>query len=286
MKQFLIKENYGMSLFENNIDLYEYIRKREKDRSWEHIREHRTGKAWSGNVTYEQAMNNLQYGNKDVTLRFIEGLRNLGHEVDVNTGIFMNTEGFAYDMGAVVSGEPECCVDMKAPEPKKSLTILMDYTAPCYVKGKTLELRGLAMANLLYTLVQKGYIINLMMCEVDILDYTGKLETGDNVRKHMMCIKVPTDTLSAGTIGFYTSLEFFRVIMILTETMCLDTDRPGDAKGSEYIEDYCLDKDTWLIPNCYMDKRGKNLNTIEEANEYVKTLFREYCEKHNLKEEI
>ena len=287
MKQVLIKKGYGMSLFENNIDLYEYIRKREKDRDWSHIRRFRNSKEeWSGNVTYEQSMNNLQFGNKDVTLKFIEGLRNLGHEVDVNTGIFMNTEGFAYDMGAVVSGEPECCVDMKAPESKKSLTILMDYTAPCFVDGDILQRRGLAVANLLYTLIEKGYVINLMMCEVDKLSYTGTMHTGDKVEKHMMCIKVPTDTLSAGTIGFYTSLEFFRIIMILVETMCLDTDNPGDACGSEEEEDYCLDKDVWLIPNCYMDTRGRELKTQEQANEYVKTLFREYCEKHNLKEEI
>jgi len=141
MRQMLIRNGYGATFFDNNVDFYEYIKKREPEKKWHHIKRRGRGDSWAGGVTYEETMNELLFGNKDITYKFLEGLKNLGQERETNTGIFMNTEGFAYDMGAVVSGEPECCVDMKAPESKKSLTILMDYVAPAFVDSKTLVMR-------------------------------------------------------------------------------------------------------------------------------------------------
>lgn len=285
MKQVLIRENYGATFFDNNIDFYEFIRKREKEHSWHHIREHGNGDSWAGGVTYEDTMNELLYGNKEITHKFLEGLKNVGHERETNTGIFMNTEGFAYDMGAVVSGEPECCVDMKAPESKKSLTILMDYTAPAYVDSDNLVRRGLAVANLIYTLIEKGYIIDLNVCACCNLEYQGRMLDGTKVRKHLMSINVPTDTLSLGTIGFYTSVEFFRVLYILSEEMLLDAESAcGRSTGTEDMEDYMLQDNVLVIPNCYMDSRGKGLYTQKDADEYVKLLFKEYCDKHHLEE--
>lgn len=285
MKQVLIRENYGATFFDNNIDFYEFIRKREKEQSWYHIREHGNGDSWAGGVTYEDTMNELLYGNKEITHKFLEGLKKVGHERETNTGIFMNTEGFAYDMGAVVSGEPECCVDMKAPESKKSLTILMDYTAPAYVNSDNLVRRGLAVANLIYTLIEKGYIIDLNVCACVNLRYQGRMLDGTKVRKHLMSINIPTDTLSLGTIGFYTSVEFFRVLYILSEEMLLDSGSAcGRSTGTEEMEDYMLQDNVFVIPNCYMDSRGKGLYTQKDADEYVKLLFKEYCDKHHLEE--
>lgn len=287
MRQFLIREGYGASFFDNNIDFYEFIRDMEKKKSWQHIKEHGKGDSWVGGVTYEDTMTELLYGNKEITHKFLEGLRNIGQETETNTGIFMNTEGFAYDMGAVVSGEPECCVDMKAPEPNKSLTILMDYTAPFYVDSDNLVRRGLGVANLIYTLIEKGYIINLNVCACCDLRYTGRMFSGEEVDKHLLSINVPVETLSLGTIGFYTSVEFFRMLYILAEGMLLDADEEcGQSRGTEDREDYSIAKNVLLIPNTYMDHRGERLRTQHEANEYVKTLFREYCESHNLTEEI
>ena len=285
MKQVLIREGYGASFFENNIDFYEFIRSMEKKKTWQKIERHRARSEWAGNKTYEETMTELLYGNKEITHQFLEGLKNLGHEAEINTGISMNTEGFAYDMGAVVSGEPECCVDMKTPESKKSLTILMDYTAAGRIDEKILVRRGLGVANLIYTLIEKGYIINLNICSCSNLSYTGTLFSGDKVRKHLLSIGVPVDTLSLGTVGFYTSVEFFRILDILAEAMLLDADTHcGESQGTRNIEDYSLAEDVFLIPSCYLDIRGEKLRTQEQANEYAKTLFREYCEKHNLEE--
>ena len=287
MKQILIKEGYGASFFDNNIDFYDFIRSMEKKKNWRKIEKHKTRNEWAGNKTYEETMTELLYGNKEITHQFLEGLKNIGHETETNTSISMNTEGFAYDMGAVVSGEPECCVDMKAPEVKKSLTILMDYTAAGRIDADVLIKRGLGIANLIYTLIEKGYVINLNICSCINLHYTGTLFSGDKVNKHLLSIGVPVDTLSLGTIGFYTSLEFFRILDILAEGMLLDADiYCGRSQGTRNKEDYMLAKDVFLIPSVYLDTRGEKIRTQQQANEYAKTLFREYCEENNLIEEI
>lgn len=288
MRQIIFRENFGGSFFDNNVDLYEYIKSKENLKTWEHIETYRnTKKSWSGNVTYGQAMTNLQFGNKDITPQFIEGLRNLGHDTETSTGIFMNTEGFAYDMGAVVSGEPECCVDMKALEPKKTLKIVLDWTASAGVEGRNIINRGIALVNLIYTLMSKGYIIDFHLCRVAELNFTGTIN-GEDVDKHLVSIRVPTETLTIGTLGFYCSLEFFRIIMILAESMMVDAPyHPGDLHGTMCMGDYMLDKDIMFISSFYMDENAeKRCSSLEGATEYITGIFNKYCQEHNLKEEF
>lgn len=287
MRQFLIESGYGATIFENNIDIYNYIRKMENEKTWSHLEEYRNrGNNWAGNVTYGQAMQNLLYGNKDITPQFIEGLKNLGHDIYSNTGVFMNTEGFAYDMGAVVSGEPECCVDMKAPELKKNIKIVLDYTANGGVDGRIIINRGIALVNLIYTLISKGYIIDFNLCRVSLWnDEKGHIGS-ETINKHFISIKVPTETLTVGTLGFYCSLEFFRVIMILAESMMLDLpNAPGHCCGTEDKKDYMLEDNVFLIPSFYLDGKARTkCNTEEGAKEYIIGLFNEYCKQHNLEE--
>lgn len=283
MKQVRFTDRYAGSFFENNIDLYNYIRKREKEGTWEGIARNTEAQDWAGGVTYEEAMNNLLYGNKDTTAKFIDGLKDINQEEGVYSNIFLDTEGFAYEIGSVVAGNPECCLNWGALETKKSITISMDYTAPGYVNEKCLRYRNIALVNLLYTLKMKGYIINLKMCEVDNLSYTGTV-LNKPVDKHMISVNVPLETFSVGTIAFYCSTEYFRIIMLLVETMCVNRNGMlGRAQGSTNEKDYLIeDKNTWLIPSAYMDKRVQELKSQQEADEYVKKLFDEYCASHNL----
>lgn len=286
MQQLFFRDRFGASFFENNVDLYEYIRKREKEYNWEHLNRYKNRREdWAGNVTYEEAMNNLLYGNKDITPQFVEGLKNLGHDIEMNTGVFMNIEGFAYDMGAVVSGEPECCVDMKAPELKKNIKIVLDWTAPCGVKGDIIINRGIAIVNLIYTLMTKGYIVDFHLCRVSDLRFTGYIN-GEPVDEHFISIKVPTETLTIGTLGFYCSLEFFRIIMILSESMMLNSPyNAGELSGIENREDYMLDENVLFIPSFYQDSSaGNRCRTPEGAKEYIIGLFNDYCKEHNLEE--
>ena len=286
MRQQILKSGFGASYFENNVDIYEFLKECESKGGCPYMSECKGSRnKWSGNVTYDEATQNLLYGNKDITPIFIDGLKALGWDIDSNTGVRMNTEGFAYDMGAVVSGEPECCVDMTAPEAKKTIKVCLDYTAPSDCECTSIINRGIAIVNLLYTLMSQGYIVEFMLSRVSELHYRGNI-CGTNIDNHRIFIKVPTETLSAGTLGFYCSAEFFRIIMIIAECYCCGRpDRPGNVNGTRNKKLYDLDKDTFFIPSFWMDDYAENkCSTLEGATKYITELYEKFCLDNNLGE--
>ena len=286
MQQYLDTENYALiTHFDNNVDLYNYIQSRIKEKGesyWSHIKDC-TGGRWYGGVNYEQAMNNLLFGNKDTTAKFLDELSETKQEVDTPTSVFIDSEGFAYDMGAVVSGEPECCLNSGAPESKKTINIGIDYSYCCGNSADVLRCRGIAIVNLINTLLAKGYIVNIKMVEV----YKPRNEFGSskNLLYSVSDITIPTENLCIGTVGFYCSVEFFRVIMILTQSML--TEQPNHAglgRGSSNSSDFLkfFGDDLFFIPGGYVDSKAEKLDTQEKADKFVANLFNEYCKKNDI----
>ena len=72
-----------------------------------------------GNLKFEDTIEAMKYGIKDYTSYFLENIADTTSEEYGGQGIFMDIEGFAYDMGAVVSGEPECCINWNDVAPTK-----------------------------------------------------------------------------------------------------------------------------------------------------------------------
>lgn len=288
MRQEILKKGFGATYFENNVDIYEFLKEAQTSQGYcDYLQECKNErKRWSGNVLYDEATQNLLYGNKDITPKFIEGLKALGLDTEANTGVFMNHEGFAYDMGAVVSGEPECCVDMTAPQAKKTIRVYLDYTAHAGIGVNSITNRGIAIVNLLYTLMSQGFIVEFNLCRVSELHYTGKINN-EEIRNHYISIKVPTETLTIGTLGFYCSLEFFRIIMIIAECFCCHRpDSAGELNGTKNRDKYNLEKDAFFIPSFYMDESAEHkCYSLEGAQKYINGLYDQYCQEHNLKGE-
>lgn len=287
MKQFVNKEeNALITYFDSNIDLYNYIQSRVKEEGeehWTHIKDC-DGSSWYGGVDYSQAMNNLLFGNKEVTGKFLDGLNDSKKEVDTPTSVFMDTEGFAYDMGAVVSGEPECCLNIGAPEGKKTINICIDYSYHCGNSADVLRYRGVAIVNLVNTLMTKGYIVNLRMVEVYNPHKTfGK--NGVDCSHSVSCVNISTENLCIGTVGFYCSVEFFRVIMILTHSMLTEQNNDaGFGRGTNSKTDFYkyFGDDCFLIPGGYVCSEAETLTTQERADNFITKIFNEYCKKNNL----
>ena len=287
MKQFVNEEkNALITNFDSNIDLYNYIQSRVKEKGesyWEHIKDC-DGGSWYGGVDYNQAMNNLVFGNKEVTEKFLDGLNDSKKEVDTPTSVFMDIEGFAYDMGAVVSGEPECCLNSGAPEGKKTINICIDYSYHCGNGADVLRYRGVAIVNLVNTLMAKGYIVNLRMVEV----YKPRnrfSKDGVDCFQSVSCVNISTENLCIGTVGFYCSVEFFRVIMILTHSMLTEQNKlAGIGKGTYNRDDFYeyFGDDCFLIPGGYVCAEAESLTSQEKADEFITRIFNVYCEKNNL----
>lgn len=278
------KNGYLITTCQNNVDLYNYIQKRIEEKGenyWQHIKDSRSARDWQGGVTYNQAINNLIFGNKDTTNTFLEGLDDVRKEKDVHSDVFLDTEGFAYDMGAVVEGEPECCLNSIGEAPKKTINIGITYDFCCGNAARVLAWRGIAITNLIYTLLNKGYIVNLKLIEC----YKPNYDAFDKYSRSYFSLDIPTENLCIGTIAFYCSVEFFRVIMILVQSMiCEQPNRAGDGKGTMDIEDIyeIYGKDMFVIPDGYIDSEMKYLESQEEANKVIESLFNEYCKREGL----
>ena len=271
----------------NNVDLYNYIQKRVQEKGekyWGHIADSKSGGDWYGGVTYEQAMNNLLFGNKDTTRMFLDGLADSRKEADVFNEIFLDTEGFAYDIGSFVEGNPECCLNSIGEAPKKTITIGVPYDYHCGNKSKVIAWRGMAITNLVYTLINKGYIVNLKFIECYRPIWSPEFG-GVEYHRSYFSVDVPTENICIGTIAFYCSVEFFRIIMILAQSMfCEQPDRAGNGKGTREMADLYLmyGKDMFIVPDGYLDRRMEELSSLEEANKIVSELFNEYCAKEGL----
>ena len=278
------KNGYLITTCQNNVDLYNYIQKKIEEKGehyWGHIGDCRSARDWQGGVTYNQAMNNLIFGNKDTTNTFLEGLDDVRKEKDVHSDVFLDTEGFAYDMGAVVEGEPECCLNSIGEAPKKTINIGITYDFCCGNASKILAWRGIAITNLVYTLLNKGYIVNLKLIEC----YKPDIDAFEKYSRSYFSLDIPTENLCIGTIAFYCSVEFFRVIMILVQSMiCDQPNMAGNGKGTEYIEDIyeIYGKDMFVIPDGYIDYAMRDLDSQEEANKMIESLFNEYCKREGL----
>lgn len=274
--------------FSNNIDLYNYIKKMENENGrdyYKHIEECSDGSLlrWAG-ASYDESMTRLLYGNKEYTEKFIDGLKELNRETDVNINIFRDLEGFAYDMGAVVQGEPECCLNVGSPKEKPTIKIRIGYSFSGSISPTVLKNRGVAITNLIYTLMTKGYIIDLGIGEVFIPDYNFAIK-GQSLNNSAISVNIPTENLCIGTVAMYNSVEFFRVLMILTHSMLLDKPKmPGWGTGTRNSSDIieAFGNDCFFIPAGYYDSRMESLHELDDANEYITKLFNDYCTKQNI----
>ena len=267
----------------DNIDLYHYIQKRIKEKGikhWRHaVDEYRL--SWHGVKSFDEALNNLLFGNKESTQSFIDNLKDIPDEVDVNSGIYLDVNGFAYDMGSVVSGEPECCLNLGMPEPKQSINILVDFSYRCGVDAKVIINRGIAITNFINTLIAKGYVVTLNMVKIYYpLSHFGK---NGNLEQSIFSICVPTENVCCGTVAFYSSVEFFRVIMILVQSMLTElNDEPGLGHSSESREEYqeIWGKDSFFIPGGYVDNRANRLKSVKDAEDYISDLFNKWSKEN------
>ena len=190
-----------------------------------------------GVTSFDGILDRVRYGDKTQTENFINELKDLDSYDELDTGIFRDVEGFAYDMGSVVNGEPECCLNFGSPEEKRTLTIYVDLAYAGIASSKDINNRGFAIVKLINTLIAKGYILNLYVFEHSVTDDGGK---------YVEQIKIDTSTLAISNIAYVCKCEFFRVVTwLLTAIHMKDKRYHGDSTAD--------------VPNPYIDgirKRG------------------------------
>lgn len=224
-------------------------------------------KSFYGVDNFDDIIDRLRYGDEKMTTLFLDNLQNCKENGEENTGIHMDIEGFSYDMGAVVSGEPECCVSSGYPAVKPHLDIYIDTGYCGGVEPKIIAYRGIAIYQLISNLLSKGYLLDIWI--VHYIDTQGK--------HYCQRVKLSTEYLTISQLAFAGKCEFFRVVTWLLTAIQMNkpiyTGEGMSMPRSEVVED--LKNNGLFIPSGYTDGRFNHCNK-EQALEYVTEIYNNY----------
>ena len=286
MATFFKDWNVKVARFNGMADLYDFINENESKKDWATISRCETRSDWSGNKTYKEAKEQIIYGDEDCTQYFINGLKTINEDCDKNSGIGFDVEGSCYDMGAVIEGVPECCIKQDVLTKRKFIKIVVTTNFSWRVDADYIKNRGIAIFNLINTLIMQGYIVELSFigCFTHYYSDNKGADCGDTDRNALMIIDIPDCQNCISTIAYLCSVQFFRVIEILVADMITgDSGCDGSNTGHKGYElKKKLESGEYLyFPDGYdnSDFSGSRYNTIENATKEVVKVFNEYCEK-------
>lgn len=262
--------------FNNLQEQKKYIQKAIKENKWEIINEIKrrqpTNKNFYGNTNLDKTLTAIDYGLNNYTEKFIENLKETNQQTQTNEEIFLDTQGFAYDIGSVVQGIPECCINTGAPKTKKIIKILVDISFNCTTTAEEIMNRAIAITNLINTITIKKNIIKISFFDFNIQDDINTL----------ILTNINTEIISPATIAFISSPQFFRQISWITTDELRNKDSTGGrghSKLTDYIKDKIKKDNAFFIGGYYSDDKVKKgiYKTINSANDYITELFNNYC---------
>lgn len=263
--------------FNGLLDQFKFISNELKEKKFRTALEQEKDKdTWWGSHSLEETIQGMFYGFESSTEYFLDNLERTKYTSDKDDGLFMSENGVVYDMGSVISGIPECCLDFGLPNPAPYIKIMVDITFPCGFSEKQIHNRGLAILSLLQTLIISGCIIDLYMFELNI----------QSDKTIMYTNKFDATCLSIADLAFLCSPEYFRRIGFITAECVRD-------KCSEYgcgrsdLPQFVIDKikkdKIFYIGGGYTDNElsGK-LHSIEEAIQCLLGKFNTFCIENKL----
>lgn len=263
--------------FDSLHELTDYVDKAIKENRWEVIKEIRQRQGgrekFFGDTNLENTMQAARYGLKEYTNYFLDNIKDIKPEGDMYDDIFLDYQGFAYDMGSVVAGVPECCINCGAPSISPTITIYVDITFYCGTKAKQIQNRGIAITNLINTLIARKYIIDLYF-----IDYNCQSDMNT-----LITTKIDAATLSVATVAFMCSPQFFRQMSWIATDELRNNDSclgRGQSRLTEEMRKKIKDENIFYIGGSYTDEGClDHYNNVNEANTYIAKKFNKFCEQ-------
>ena len=212
---------------------------------------------------------NIRYGDEKLTTSLLNLKEQDNYEAE-EYDIHMDIEGFAYDMGSVICGEPECCLNTNPLAPKKTIEIVVDlgYCGGCYATA--INYRSIAIMNLVTSLQREGYIVKLSL-----------LSTYPR-NKQIHKTNIDTDIVSASQLAVGTSSYYWRGASWLTVQILNKGGRTGGDDCSTTPIDIIkqFEKDNiFYIGGGYTDYKMNDFDSVDEANKYIQELFSKFIDK-------
>lgn len=264
---------YPVLNFENLIDIVDYIKSRPNLNDYNFVQRINSGESakFLGTNSLDKTLERLKYGNETVTTKYLENIKDLKSENgDDGQGYFMDIQGVAYDMGAVVAGEPECCINTGAPNPRPYLKILIDTGYCGSVDQNTIDNRGIAIYQLINNLIAKNYIL-----DVEFIHY---IDMGGI--PYAQRFKISLENLVISQIAFFGTCEFFRAVTWLLTALQSKRKQYDGSMGKSMPSDCAIKqfkKEGLFIPSGYTDERFNDCS-LEKAIKYVTDIYNEYVE--------
>lgn len=228
-----------------------------------------------GNNSLQNTVRGMNYGFQKSTDYFMNVLEENKSFTDNNSGIFMDNEGFAYDMGAVVNGEPECCLNTGLPTLTPCIKILVDLSFPWHYTSEEIFNRGIAITNLVETLLANGYIVDLYAIEFNSQSDMDVIYTN----------KIDTQNLSIANIAFMSSPEYFRKIGFITVDRIRNKESEAGRGRSQMLK-FMIDKikrdKIFFISGGFTGAMKDFFVTPLKAIEDLTEKFNTYCTENKL----
>lgn len=267
---------YYIQDFNNMLEVAQYLESQKDLKKYDLTKDYQLSSDadWYGVSTFKDIPDRLKYGDSKITSMYMDKLKQLSNEGEDYTGINMDIEGFAYDMGAVVSGEPECCLNSGFPETKPHLNIFVDIGYCGEVHASIIANRGVAILNLISSLVSQGYLLDIWI--VHYID-------SSNGKYYSQRVKLSTEFMTIAQLAFAGKSEYFRVVTwLLTAIQRKEYSYTGSGcsqPSKEVIAD--LKKEGLYIPSGYTDSRFNSCN-LKTAMELVQEIFNDYVKEKEL----
>lgn len=262
--------------FSSLLEQYNYISPHIKSNIFGTPSEVNKSDEFYGKHKLSSTLEGLKYGFEDNTNYFLDYVVNVKNSKDDNTGFYMDYEGFAYDMGSVVNGNPECCLNVGSSEPNKFVKIIVDITFSCMATANQISNRGIAITNLINTLLLNKCIVDLYVMEYNIQNDMDVLYT----------VKIDTKNLSIANIAYISTPEYFRKIGFITVDVIRNKES-SYGRGMSSLTNFMLNKiqkeKIFFIGGNYSDNKIlNNLDNVENANKYIIQKFNDYSEHNKL----
>lgn len=280
MIKYTIKENnteIKCVKFDSILDQYDYLKDFVKKDKFGTVKEVSQEDDFYGKRRFKDSLNGMLYGFEDDTQYFLDSIASVTKDTESEDGIGMDVEGYAYDMFSVINNIPECCLTMSSPSTKPYIKIMVDVCFSAWYTAEEIRNRGIAITNLINTLLINGCVVELYFMELNI----------QNDLKVMYTVNVDTEILPISDIAFICSPEYFRKIGFCTIDAIRDKESEmgrGRSKVFEFmLKKFKKDKLFFIGGNFTNPELTKTkLETINSANEYILEIFKKYCEENKI----
>lgn len=267
---------YTIEEFDSLVQMKEWLDASPLDSKFTRNRQSSLGFS-DGAPTYNEEKERLIFGNPKITGSLANTLSDSGLSFTNSlAGISMGVEGTVYDMGAVLSGVPECCIVMDNPSESKVIDIYVDIGYCGGTEVKTINYRTAAIIGLINQLMLQKVIVNFHLAHYNSVGGGYKLGT-------IITIKGNEGLVSQ--LGYLCSSSFFRELSWnLNEIRCGMNGAYGRSQPSRDIINSIEKEGGFYIAGGYNDSFWNNVKSKEEAVEYLQSKYNEWLSQQNRKE--